>query len=399
MKPVFKYGKSNNLKKDFQNIYLRVYHSHFEFLRSLDLEVSYKHWNKKENIINLESSFESFEERQYYSEIYKQLDNISSTFRVEWFKEKPKLKSKTYNQDQFRTWCENTLRRATGDITEDRFLLTDKMQEYAELSRLGTGTESTYTNWQSKIRTLKRFEEATGKKYYLDEIGLVWWQELMKWILASGNTDTYHGIITGMVKTTINHFGKELGFNYNHEVDSKKFKVIKKKRKHDVLTKEQMELIHNYTGKPYLENARDLAIIQFHACLRFSDLESELKKDSFDIEEDDGKYYWKIGVRKTNSWKEVELNPRIKKMIDTHSLPRLISYKNYNKYLKELCHEIGVDIRISTHTLRRSFCTHQWNAKVPPQDILKYSGHKTEEMLRVYINKENVNRNNSVEHF
>lgn len=399
MKVAFKYGKSNDLKKDFQNVYLRVYHSKFEFLRSLDLEVSQKHWNKKNSMINLESAFDSFEERQYYSDVYKQLDHITSTFRVEWFKEKSKLKSKTYNQHQFKTWCENTLRRATGDAPEDRFLLTDKMQEYAELSRLGTGTESTYQNWQSKIRTLKRFEEETGKKYYFDEVGLVWWQELMKWILASGNTDTYHGTITGMVRATINHFGKELGLKYNREVDSKKFVVIKKRKKHDVLTKEQMELIHSYKGKAYLENVRDLAIIQFHACLRFSELESELKKGSFDIEEHNGKYYWSIGVRKTKNWKEVELNPRIKQMIDTGTLPHLISYKNYNRYIKELCSELGIDMKISTHTLRRSFCTHQWNAGAPPQDIMKYSGHTSEKSLRVYINKENENRRSSVEHF
>jgi integrase len=56
-----------------------------------------------------------------------------------------------------------------------------------------------------------------------------------------------------------------------------------------------------------------------------------------------------------------------------------------NKNLKVIASLAEIDKLIGTHTGRRTFCTIQYNAKIPIQQIMKISSHKTEREFYKYI--------------
>ena len=86
--------------------------------------------------------------------------------------------------------------------------------------------------------------------------------------------------------------------------------------------------------------------------------------------------------------------------------PKAISAQKFNDYVKELCREAGftqtIEINeyragrqekkafqkwelISSHTARRSFATNAFKAKLPPADIMKFTGHTTIASFMKYL--------------
>lgn len=89
-----------------------------------------------------------------------------------------------------------------------------------------------------------------------------------------------------------------------------------------------------------------------------------------------------------------------------YNLPKIISNQKFNKYIKEVCKTAKIDDEIlvnetkgilrtsktekksdlvSAHTARRSFATNAFLAGVPPIQIMKITGHKTEKAFMTYI--------------
>ncbi len=76
-----------------------------------------------------------------------------------------------------------------------------------------------------------------------------------------------------------------------------------------------------------------------------------------------------------------------------------ISDQRFNQFIKEAFEEAGYTATgcllkapdkklcevISSHTMRRSFCTNLYNEGVPPVVIMKISGHKTETAFLKYL--------------
>ena len=71
---------------------------------------------------------------------------------------------------------------------------------------------------------------------------------------------------------------------------------------------------------------------------------------------------------------------------------KLLSNAKYNREIKKLLKTLEIDKDITSHCLRKSKCTNLYNAGVPTSEIIKYSGHFSEDELKnTYINWELAN--------
>ena len=118
MKAVFIFGKDNNKKVTSQSINIRVYHSNFDFRRSLKMDISREGWDFKSNtIIDLSKGSRTFEESQYLQELKNTLNSVEQNFSQEFLKLKLSHKLKSFTNETWKEWCaiaQEELRSATG---------------------------------------------------------------------------------------------------------------------------------------------------------------------------------------------------------------------------------------------------------------------------------------------
>ncbi len=158
-------------------------------------------------------------------------------------------------------------------------------------------------------------------------------------------------------------------------------------------------------NKQYLERTRDVFCFQCLTSLRYSDV-SKLKKT--DILND------KVSLvtEKTDEILEIPLNNQAKAILSKYdnfdsirALP-VISNQKMNEYIKEVCYLVGLNQvvnktyykgkdritesfkkyeLISTHTGRRTFICLALANNIPPQTVMKITGHSDYKSMQPYI--------------
>ena len=104
----------------------------------------------------------------------------------------------------------------------------------------------------------------------------------------------------------------------------------------------------------------------------------------------------------------IPLHHHIKELIQKGGMPKAITNALFNKYIKEVCREVGFFDKIegelmntntrrkergiyekwqliSSHTCRRSFATNLYLMNFPTLSIMKITGHTTEASFLKYI--------------
>jgi integrase len=202
------------------------------------------------------------------------------------------------------------------------------------------------------------------------------------------------------IKAMLKYFESVEGLKIHHNINHREFKAHISSPDHDILSSEEIQSIFKYKGKKYLENVVSLAKIQYHACMRYDELRSELEKgvDALNIQKTSEGYIWNLLQGKVSKRKSVPVHKEIIDMFQNGTFPHLISDQKYREYIKELLAilQINKTLKIGTHTFRRSFCTNMFNAGHSFQEISQYSGHSTEKQLREYIQAKNVLINNTI---
>lgn len=431
MKASFIYGKDNNKDALTQSVNIRVYHSNFDFRRSLKLDISRKGWDFKNNsIVDLTKGSRTFEESQYLLEVKNTLISIEQTFNNEFLKLKLTQQLKSFNKESWNVWCDKTLNKGLGikeEITQDTPILLDKIRNYID-SKKRTWAQNTIRNYEStyimlgcfmdfsqfeavlnpnsslsttmKNWYLTNYGKGLSKTYLTNEVDMKFYRLLEEWNELRGNgKNTFSGYIKH-IKAVLKYFVGIENIPIHFNLNSSEFKSVMISPEHDILTPNELQLIFNYKGKAYLENIRDLAKIQYYACMRLDELESELKKgkENLLITKTQNGYVWDIMQGKTGERKEVPIHNAILELINSDKFPHLISEQKYRDYIKEIILAVGIkkDKKIGTHTFRRSFCTNMFNEKHSFQEISQYSGHSTEKQLRQYIQKKNVVIENTI---
>ena len=209
------------------------------------------------------------------------------------------------------------------------------------------------------------------------------------------------------------------GFNY---------KEIPKSNTHEedediiYLTKDELKRIELLDIKQdYLDNARKWLLLGCYTGQRIGDQLNKINSNNIILKSEGLAIELKQG--KTNKKVIIPIHPVIEKMYNNNEMPRPISRKNLNIYIKEVCelaeiNEIindqkkefvkekklnsGKVIRIhrktkrerpkheyiATHTGRRTFCM-LYYGKIPMTDIMSVTGHTTDKVFLSYINKTN----------
>lgn len=159
------------------------------------------------------------------------------------------------------------------------------------------------------------------------------------------------------------------------------------------------------TGKPYLNNTRNLFLIGCYSGLRFSDF-SQLKPENITTVE--GTEFINIAQQKTGNKVTIPLHPVVKKLLSANNgkPPRPITNQRLNEYVKELCQIAGINTPVevtkykaqmrtkttrqkwqlvTTHTARRSFATNAYLAGLPIDLISSILGHSNIQQTQTYL--------------
>ena len=432
MKVIFRYGKDNNEKALSQSVNIRVFHSSFDFRRSLKLDINKDGWDfENSTITDLLKGSRTFEESQYLQELKTKLNSVEQTFNNEFRTLKLSHRLNSLHNKTWNEWCEETLNKGLGIVyelpDEEPPLLLDKIQEYLVSQKEEEWSDNTIRSYASNIKILGQFMDFSlfaeandfskedlsiwsdwyfekygktrKKEYKTNEVDLVFYKNLREWNKLRGNGDNYFGALIKKIKVTIFHFRSvDSSFPFHVNIDHKNFKVLRTTPEYDILTPSELDLVFDYSGLPSLENVRDLAVISYYACLRYDELNSELSKgkERLKFNQTSKGMLWDLFQKKVKGAKGIPVHEKILSLYNSDKFPHLISNQKYNKYLKVLIEAVGIKKEISTHTLRRSFCCNMYNDKHDLQSIMQYSGHKLESTLMDYIPPKHRNRDNSI---
>jgi integrase len=174
-------------------------------------------------------------------------------------------------------------------------------------------------------------------------------------------------------------------------------------------TNKELKAINNLNLKrDSLINARKWLIIGVNTAMRGNDL-LNLTLSEFDIENK----LLKKQQQKTKSFAYIPILPPVQEVIK--DFPRKISLQKFGNYLKEICELAGMTNLVtssksinthkgwrvkvvqdkkytfcSSHMFRRSFIT-KYYGKLPNQEIMKVTGHKSEREFLVYVQEQETN--------
>ena len=193
----------------------------------------------------------------------------------------------------------------------------------------------------------------------------------------------------------------------NGEFKKRYFRKFREDVNHPYLTNDEIQLLYNFkTKSSYLDAIRDIFIIACYTGLRIGDLMSFLKNPK--VELFNGRKHIHIVQHKTRKPVFIPLKQIILDILKKRNgeFPPYIHKNLINKEIKPLLRKCGITELytiektiggksqsitkpkyelISCHSARRSFCTNAYNSGVPIQDIMAFSGHRSEKMVLLYI--------------
>lgn len=219
-------------------------------------------------------------------------------------------------------------------------------------------------------------------------------------------------------------WSKKRGYIETTIFEDYKPKLKNTQKKIIFLTQNELSNVKNFiipSDKKYLERVRDVFLFQCFTGLRYSDV-ANLKKS--DIKENS----IEITTVKTTDSLIIELNDHSRSILDKYkddifnkdlALP-VISNQKMNEYLKELMELAGIDepIRetfykgnkridritpkyalIGTHAGRRTFICNALSLGIPPQVVMKWTGHSDYKAMKPYIDIADEVKSNAMERF
>lgn len=404
-------GKTKTKKKvDEVNILVRFTNGRqFDLVAPSQKQIKPGYWNNEAGKVRELAEFKNSNEFQ------KSLTDLSKFITDEFDNTPDKTK---INKD----WLETTIDKK---YNPDKYLQDNSLfgfiQHFIDNSTKrvnpDTGNPVCYKmrrEYQVTFNYLKEYANKTGKEIDFIDIDLEFYQQFVDFlrnyekkdkdgkVLISGLAINTIGNKIKTLKTFLN-VAAEKGKNPYSKYKSENFKKISEESDNIYLTKDEITQFYKYdfTGQPYLERVRDLFIVGCWTGLRFSDLQQITPEK---IEGD----FIRLKQKKTGKPVIIPIHFTVKEILKKYNgkLPKPISNKNYNDYLKIAAEKAklnsifvktvsnkGMKVEkqypkhklISSHTARRSFCTNAYKDGIQTLSIMEISGHKTERAFLKYI--------------
>ena len=331
---------------------------------------------------------------------YTEIQDIFKKFEVEEIMPTPEQIKEAFNA-LHNPIEEVTPRKSTSNAFYKVF------DEFArDCGRQNDWTESTYEKFAAVKNHLMNFRDGLTFDFF-DEKGL-------------NDYVTYLRDVKEMRNSTI---GKQLSFlkwflrwdfkkglHQNNAYDSYKPKLKSTQKKIIFLTWEELNKLREFeipAAKQALDRVRDVFLFQCFTGLRYSDVfnlrRSDIKGDHIEVT-----------TVKTSDSLIIELNKHSKAILDKYKdvafeddkvLP-VITNQKMNDYLKELAELAGIDepVRqtyyrgneridevtpkyalLGTHAGRRTFICNALALGIPPQVVMKWTGHSDYKAMKPYI--------------
>lgn len=270
------------------------------------------------------------------------------------------------------------------------------------------------------IETLSNLKESTIKSYKVVRKNIAEYQTKYKTVVTplTADEDFYHSFVKYLtaeglakntigtrikiVKTVLNYASEKKGVKYSDAFRKKSFAKPSEETDSIYLNIDELNAIDALVLPKSLDKVRDMFLIECDTGLRYSDV---VRLSAENITEEG---LIKIMTQKTSKTIYAPMTPRVKRIFEKYDyqLPKPICNQNYNRYLKDIAKMAGITApvtrtrtirgvlttttvpkyqRVSSHTARRSFATNAYIADVPTLDIMRVTGHKTEEAFLLYI--------------
>lgn len=355
-----------------------------------DISIKPKHWGKNKTILSANSNAIEYNKRL---EAFK--NNLTNIYEAAV--EQGLIPTKEYILDELKPKVIATSKNKNFWSVWETYIETIKNRyKKASLAKF------------NQIEThLKEFEKNEAILLEFDTINSSTLERLQSYYIQKANLRT---------STTEKHLINFKSFlnwanihGYCNNVSYKIFKTQKAPNRlkiilsaSDIQKIEKAELEHDY-----LKNARELLILSTLTGLRYSDY-SRISAEHIKISIDGSKNLV-IRQEKTLEYVTIPLVDKAVIIIDKIIKGELhaISNQKSNDYVKEVCriaqvdelHEVFTDKGkltvstkepkhklITTHTGRRTFATNLLIKGVPPEIVMKYTGHKSYTSFKNYVN-------------
>ena len=286
----------------------------------------------------------------------------------------------------------------------DFFQVFDDFVE--DCGRQNNWTDSTFEKFAAVKNHLTNFREGLTFEFF-DERGLNDYVGYLRDVKEMRNTTI--GKQLSFLKWFLRWAFKK-GVHQNNAYDSYKPKLKSTQKKIIFLTWDELNRLREFkipSNKQALERVRDVFLFQCFTGLRYSDVfnlrRSDIKGDHIEVT-----------TVKTSDSLIIELNNHSKAILDKYKdvafendkvLP-VITNQKMNDYLKELAEKAGIDepVRqtyykgneriddvtpkyalLGTHAGRRTFICNALALGIPPQVVMKWTGHSDYKAMKPYI--------------
>ncbi len=255
--------------------------------------------------------------------------------------------------------------------------------------------------------TLKKYQEDIDERLLFSELNKDSFDDLYSWMLhkmdyALGNANRQMSRLKTICRAAAASEVEVHGYYLVH----KQKKTTPHNSYLTIISEQEIGLIKTFNPTTsYLENTRAWMLIGLHIGQWVSDLLNLTPKDVRETQP--GVVMVDITQQKTGTSITIPVVDKITVDILLNKFPRKISSQSFNRFLKELCKACKIDSEttgflmgdngrkslvtgpkyqfISSHDLRRSFCTNHFNAGTPSSKIMAISGHKRESTFFGYV--------------
>lgn len=279
-----------------------------------------------------------------------------------------------------------------------------------ESGRLNNWTHATFQKFKTVKNHLTDFRNYLGQELSFDffsEDGLNDYVDYLRDIEDMRNVTI--GKQISFLKWFLRWSARK-GHHSNMAFDSFKPKLKSTQKKVIFLTTEELTRLRDIaipSTKQYLERVRDIFLFLCFSGLRYSDI-ANLKRSDIKVG------HMEVTTMKTADSLSIELNAQTKAIIEKYKdtqfkndrvLP-IITNQKFNVYLKELGQLAGIDepIRetfykgneridvvtpkyalLGSHAGRRTFICNALALGIPPQVVMKWTGHSDYKAMKPYI--------------
>ena len=335
-------------------------------------------------------------------EYYTEIQSIFKRFEVEDVMPTPKQIKEAFNA-LHKPMSEEPKPKKEA-LSCDFFQVFDDFVE--DCGRQNDWTNSTYEKFAAVKNHLMNFREGLTFEFF-DERGLNDYISYLRDVKEMRNTTI--GKQLSFLKWFLRWAFKK-GVHQNNAYDSYKPKFKSTQKKIIFLTWDELNRLREFkipSNKQALERVRDVFLFQCFTGLRYSDVfnlrRSDIKGDHIEVT-----------TVKTSDSLIIELNNHSKAILDKYKdvafeddkvLP-VITNQKMNDYLKELAELAGIDepVRqtyyrgneridevtpkyalLGTHAGRRTFICNALALGIPPQVVMKWTGHSDYKAMKPYI--------------